>query len=77
MHLLFKGKNDFSISIIAIYRNWSRNITDINGSRLVSDTTINMRLSIIKKFYEYCYKEKLINFKALGNNYKIPARRTL
>ena len=58
-----KGKNDFSISIIAIYRNWSRNITDINGSRLVSDTTINMRLSIIKKFYEYCYKEKLINFK--------------
>ncbi|HFD3581257.1 tyrosine-type recombinase/integrase [Vibrio parahaemolyticus] len=58
-------KNDekhFSLSPIALYRNWS--VTQVNefGRRAISDSTINLRLSVLKRFYEYCYSTSLIDY---------------
>lgn len=38
----------FSISAIALYRNWSVTLVDDDGLRTVSDSTINLRLSVLK-----------------------------
>ncbi|WP_404396198.1 tyrosine-type recombinase/integrase [Pseudoalteromonas phenolica] len=61
----------FSISAVALYRNWSRSLLKNNGQRAVSDSTINLRLSGLKRFYEYCYSVGLISFEPWETLFKV------
>lgn len=61
----------FSISAVALYCNWSRSLLKDNGQRTVSDSTINLRLSVLKRFYEYCYSVGLICFKPWETLFKL------
>ena len=61
----------FSISAVALYRNWSRSLLRSNGQRAVSDSTINLRLSVLKRFYEYCHSAGLISFEPWETLFKV------
>jgi len=61
----------FSLSALALYRNWSTTLVDESGLRSVSDATINLRLSVLKRFYEYSYGAGLIDFEPWETLYKI------
>lgn len=63
--------DNFSLSALALYRNWSRSLVKKNGKRWVSDSSINLRLSALKRFYNYCYKNGLINFEPWETLYKV------
>lgn len=56
---------------MALYRNWSRSLIKKDGKRWVSDSSINLRLSALKRFYNYCYKNGLIDFEPWETLYKI------
>lgn len=62
---------NFTISVLALYRNWSRTLKDKSGVRSVSDSTINLRLSVLKRFYEYCYSAGIINFEPWETLFKV------
>jgi len=61
----------FSLSALALYRNWSRTLTKTDGARAVADSTINLRLSVLKRFYEYCYNAGLIQFAPWETLFKV------
>lgn len=61
----------FSLSAIALYRNWSLTLVDRSENRTVSDSTINLRLSVLKRFYEYCYSMGLIDFEPWETLFRI------
>lgn len=61
----------FSLSALALYRNWSRTLTKKNNVRAVADSTINLRLSVLKRFYEYCYNAGLIQFEPWETLFKV------
>lgn len=66
-----KTAESFSLSVLSLYRNWSRQLMTEQGNREISDSTINLRLSVLKRFYLYCYESQLINFKPWETLYKI------
>ena len=68
-------ENSFTISVLALYRNWSKSLLNDEGHRIVSDSSINMRLSVLKRFYEYCYKASLINFEPWEVLFKLKPER--
>jgi len=61
----------FNLSVLALYRNWSRTLFTKQGVRSVADTTINLRLSVLKRFYTYAYHAGLIDFEPWETLYKI------
>ncbi|MDO6524716.1 tyrosine-type recombinase/integrase [Motilimonas sp. 1_MG-2023] len=61
----------FSLSVVALYRNWSKTLVNSNNRRTVSDSTINLRLSVLKRFYEYCFARELIKFKPWETLFKV------
>ncbi len=63
--------DNFSLSALALYRNWSVTLKNDDGSRSVSDSTINLRLSVLKRFYEYCYATGLIAFEPWETLFKV------
>tara|TARA_R110002124_G_scaffold147630_1_gene312943 strand:- start:13378 stop:14562 length:1185 start_codon:yes stop_codon:yes gene_type:complete len=66
---------NFSISAVALYRNWSRSLLKKNGLRTVSDSTINLRLSVLKRFYSYCYDSGLIGYEPWETLFKIESEK--
>lgn len=63
--------DNFSLSALALYRNWSTTLTKKDGTPSVSSSTINLRLSVLKRFYEYCYAAGLIAFEPWEALFKI------
>ncbi|EAQ52322.1 site-specific recombinase, phage integrase family protein [Vibrio sp. MED222] len=66
----------FSLSPIALYRNWSVKQVDENGRRTMSDSTINLRLSVLKRFYEYCHDTALIKHEPWEVLFKVRPEKT-
>lgn len=62
---------NFTVSVLALYRNWTQTLKDKSGKRSVSDSTINLRLSVLKRFYEYCYAAGIINFEPWETLFKV------
>lgn len=53
-----KRKQKYAVSVIAQYRDWS---ASLSGSNSLKRSTINVRLSVIKSFYEFCLDAQLVD----------------
>ena len=51
--------NKSQVSTVALYRNWS---ASLQGTAALKHSTINIRLTIIQLFYEFCFNKKMINY---------------